>query len=72
MKHHKNLNHYIHDAIDYDENCEQEEKKKEKGSKEISSASLVASQIEDLTKGVIEKMQQLYDLPRAMDQRQMD
>ena len=21
MKHHKNLNHYIHDAINYDDNC---------------------------------------------------
>ena len=54
MKHHKNLNQCIHDTIDYDDNCGKEDKK---GSKVSSSASLVASQIEELTKGVMEKMQ---------------
>ena len=29
-KHHKNLNQCIHDTIDYDNNCEQEEKKEKK------------------------------------------
>ena len=69
MKHHKNLNQCIHDAIDYDGNCGQEDKKEKKGAKASSSASSIASQIEELTKGVMEKMQQLYGPPRAMDQR---
>ena len=46
MNHHKNLNQCIHDAIDYDDNCGQEDKKEEKGLKASSSASSIASQIE--------------------------
>ena len=67
MKLHKNLNQCIHDAIDYDDNCGKEDKKEEKGSKANSSASSIAPQIEELTKGVAKKMQQLYSPPRAID-----
>ena len=69
MKHHKNLNQCMNDAIDYDDNCGQEENTKEKGSKASSSSSSVSSQMEELTKGVMEKMQQWYGSPRALDQR---
>ena len=69
MKHHKKLNLCIHDAIDYDDNCGDDEKKDDKSSRASSSNSLVASQVEEFTKGVMEKMQQLYGSPRAMEPR---
>ena len=47
-------------------------KKEKKGSKRSSSVILVVFQMEELTKGVMEKMEQLYGPLRAMDQRQMD
>ena len=69
MKHHKNLNQCINDAIDYDDNCGDDEKKDNKGSRASSSTSSIASQVEEITRGVIKKMQQLYGPPRAMEPR---
>ena len=46
MKHHKNLNQCINDAIDYDDNCGDDEKKDDKSSRASSSTSSIASQVE--------------------------
>ena len=43
MKHHKNLNQCIHDAIDYDDNCGEELKEKDMSSKTSASTSSFAS-----------------------------
>ena len=72
MKHHKNLNQCIHDAIDYDDNCGDELKEKETSSKTSASTSSVASQVEEITKGVMEKIQRLYGMPKLMDPQRMD
>ena len=50
MKHHKNLNQCIHGAIDYDDNCNEELKGKDTSSRASASASLVASQVVEITK----------------------
>ena len=57
MKHHKILNQCINDAIDYDDNCSDDEKKDDKSSRVSSSSSSIASQVEEITRGVMEKMQ---------------
>ena len=67
MKHHKNFNQCIHDAINYDDNCDDELKGKDTSSKTSASTSLVASQVEEITKGVMEKIQCLYGMPKLMD-----
>ena len=73
MKHHKNLNQCIKDAIDFDDNCGTMDKKSEgKGYSASSSNSLVASQVEEITKGVMEKMQQLYGPPQTSKPRRVD
>ena len=46
MKHHKNLNQCINDAIDYDDNCGDDEKKDGKSSRASSTISFVDSQVE--------------------------
>ena len=56
MKHHKNLNQCIHDAIDYDDNCGEELIGKDTRSKTSASTSSIASQVEEITKGVMEKI----------------
>ena len=72
MKHHKNLNQCIHDAIDYDDNCGDELKEKETSSKTSASTSSVASQVEEIMKGVMEKIQYIYGMPKLMDPQRMD
>ena len=67
MKHHKNLNQCIHDAIDYDDNCGEELKRKDTSSRASASTSSVASQVEEITKGVVKKIQRLYGMPKLMD-----
>ena len=57
MKHHTILSQCINEAIEYDDNCGTKDSKGEKGSKVSSSLGSIASQVEDFTKGVIEKMQ---------------
>ena len=69
MKHHKNSNQCINDAIDYDDNCGDDKKKDDKSSRASSSTSLITSQVEEITKGVMERMQQLYGPPRVMEPR---
>ena len=72
MKHHKNLNQNIHNVIDYDDNCSEELKGKDTSSKTSASTSLVASQVEEIMKGVMEKIQCLYEMPKLMDPQRMD
>ena len=67
MKHHKNLNQCIHDAIDYDDNCGEELKGKEMSSRASASTSSVALQVKEIMKGVMEKIQHLYGMPKLMD-----
>ena len=55
MKHHKNLNQCIHDVIDYDDNYGEKLKGKDTSSKTSASTHSIASQIEEITKGVMEK-----------------
>ena len=69
MKHHKNLNQYINDAIDYDYNCGDDKKKEDKSSRASSSTSSIASQVEEITRGVMEKIQQQYGSPREIKPR---
>ena len=58
MKHHKNLNQCINHAVDFDDNCGTMDKKSEGKSYGASSSnSLVASQVKEITKGVMYKMQ---------------
>ena len=71
MKHHKYLNQCIHNAIGYDDNCGEELKGKDISSKTSASTSLVASQVEEITKGVIEKIQHLYGMPKLMDPQRL-
>ena len=66
MKYHNNLNQCINDAIDYDDNCGDDEKKDDKSSRARFGTSSIASQVEEIMKGVMEKMQQLYGPPRVM------
>ena len=69
MKHHENLNQYTNDVIDYDDNCGDDEKKDDKSSRVSSSTSSIASLVKEITRGVMEKIQQLYGPPRAMEPR---
>ena len=72
MKHHKNLNHCIHNAIDYDDNCGEELKGKDTSSKTSASTSLVASQVEEIMKGAMEKIQCPYGMPKLINPQRMD
>ena len=72
MKHHKNLDWCIHDAIDYDEDCGEELKGKDLSSRASASTSSIASQVEEITKGVMEKIQHLYGMTKSMDPQRMD
>ena len=56
MKHHKNLNECIHDAIDYDDNCGEELKGKYMSSNISASTSSIISQVKEITKRVMEKI----------------
>ena len=47
-------------------------KGKDTGSKTSASSGLVASQVEEITKGVMEKIQHLYGMPKLMDPQRMD
>ena len=58
MKHHKNLNQCINDVVDFDDSCGTMDKKSEVRSYGVSSSNnSIASQVEEITKGVMEKMQ---------------
>ena len=73
MKYHKNLNQCINDAVDFDDNCGTMDKKSEgKDYSASSSNSSIASQVEEITKGVMEKMQQLYGPPRTSEPRRVN
>ena len=72
MKHRKNLNQCINDAIDYEDNCGDDEKKDDKSSRASSSTSFVASQVEEITKGVIQKLERMYGMPKLMDPQRVD
>ena len=72
MKHHKNLNKCIHNAIDYDDNFGEEFKGKDTSLKASASTSSVTSQVEETTKGVMEKIQWMYGGPKLMDPQRMD
>ncbi|WP_208972750.1 hypothetical protein, partial [Escherichia coli] len=50
----------------------QASKKEEKNTNASSSNNSVASQVEEITKGVMEKMQDLYGPPRMNEQRRVD
>ena len=67
MKHRKQLYLCIHEAIDYDTNCDWG--KNDTNSKTSGSSRQMASQIEDIIKGVTKKIQQLYGSPRATNRR---
>ena len=73
IKHHKNLNQCINNAVDFDDNCGTMDKKNEGKSFSASSRNnSVASQVEEITKGVMEKMQQLYGPPRTSEPRRVE
>ena len=72
MKHHKNLNQCTHDAINYHDNCIEELKGKDTSSRASANTCLVASQGEEITKGVMKKIQHLYGMPKLMDPQRMD
>ena len=72
MKHHKNLNQCINDAIDYDDNCDRKTKRDDSSSRASGSSKSTTSQMDELIKGVTDKMQQLYGPPRALEQRRVD
>ena len=67
MKPYKNLNQCIHDAVDYYEDYHEALKGKDTSSKASVSTSLVSSQVEEITKGVMEKIQWMYGMPKLMD-----
>lgn len=74
MKHHKNLNQCINDVVHFDDKCGTMDKKNEGKSFSASSSNSlsIASQVEEITKGVMEKMQQLYAPPRASKPSRVD
>ena len=57
MKHHKKLNWCIHYAIDYDENYSEEPKGNDMSSKVSARTSSISSQVEEITKGFMKKIQ---------------
>ena len=61
MKHHKDLNLCIHKAIDYDDNCGKGED--DTRSKTSDSSKRETSQIDEIVKEVMEKIQQMYVPP---------
>ena len=69
MKNHKNFNQCINDTIDYDDSCGDDEKNDDNSSRVSSSTSSIASQVKEITKGVMEKIEQLYGPQRAMQPR---
>ena len=66
------MNQCIHNAIDYDDNCKEEMKGRDTSSKTSTSTNAIASQVEETTKGVMEKIQHLYGMPKLMDPQRMD
>ena len=72
MQSHKNLNQCVHDALDYDDNCDGGKVENDTSSKESVSSTLPASQVDEIIKGVTEKMKQMYGPPRAYEQRMID
>ena len=72
MQHHKNLNQCIHDALDYDDNCDKGKIENNTSSKASASSTSAASQVDEIIKGVTEKMKQMYGPPRAYEQRMAD
>ena len=72
MQRHKNLNQCIHDALDYDDNCDRGKTENDTSSKASVSSTSAASQVDEIIKGVTEKMKQMYGPPRAYEQRMVD
>ena len=68
MKHHKNLNRCINDAIDYDDNCVNSFSKGDHVNKDHPTQKLVTTQIEEITQGIMDIMQRMYGPPRIGEQ----
>ena len=68
MQRHNNLNQCIHDALDYDDNCDRGKAENDTSSKASESLTSAISQAHEIIKGVTEKMKQMYGPPRAYEQ----
>ena len=64
--HHKNLNHCIHDAIDYDDNCGEKLKEKDMSLKTSANTSSISSEVEEITKGVMQKIHRMHGILELM------
>ena len=67
MKHLIDLNQCIHEAIEYDDNCD----KGTVGTRSQTNDSTirVLSQVNEIIRGVTERMQQMYGPPRMVERR---
>ena len=60
MKHHTDLNQCILDAIDFEDNCNDVSRTSGRTENDARSTRDVSNQVDEIAKGVIEKMQQLF------------
>ena len=58
--------------LNYDDNCDRDKAENDTSSKASVSSTSTASQVDEIIKGVTEKMKQMYGLPRAYEQRMVD
>ena len=72
MQRHKNLNQCIQDVLDYDDNCDRGKAENDTSSKASVSSTSAASQVDEIIKGVTEKMKQMYGPQRAYEQHMVD
>ena len=60
MKHHTDLNQCILDAIDFEDNCNDVSRTSGRTENDARSTRDANNQVDEIAKGVIEKMQQLF------------
>ena len=68
MKHHINLDQCIHDAIDFEDNCKDVHGNTSRPEEDARSTKVLNNQVDEIAKGVIEKMQQVFGPLRGQDQ----
>ena len=60
MKHHVDLDQCIHDAIDFEDNCNDVHNNAGRVENDTRSTKVASNQVDEIAKGVIEKMQQMF------------
>ena len=68
MNHHTDLNQCIQDAIGFEDNCNDVSRASSRAKNDARSTRDVSNQVDEIAKGVIEKMQQMFGPIRGQDQ----